>query len=647
VGGQEEAFLAGVEVLAVHKMKNIFLLFIIAVLSLNFAAAYPISIQLNGNMQFNTAVYHCSDSTCNTLGSLYASGSGNTITYTINNEGAGTQYFAEYDYVTERCYVSHSYKNWFDASTGNGPWQYSINLAKQNNCQSNINSLSFNQSIYDNQTQQITASIKSPLNLNSAGPQAVPSNLQYYYSTNVSAILEVRNQSNLVYTGTMSKDIPWGISKSFNFTLPLLQAGNYTLTLKTNVNDCMCSNYVEQSQQGTFTVLPQAGQGQNQTNQTNQTNQWPVANFVYTPQIPVINQAVTFNASSSYDLDGNIVSYFWNFGDGTNATGIALQHTYTIPGNYSVSLTVRDNNNAQSTIIRIIPVLAQPSNQTNQLPFANFLYSPQNPIVNQLVTFNASLSYDPDGIITAYAWNFGDGATATGMITQHSFSAPGDYPVSLTVTDNSSAQYTQSTVIRIVPVSGNQTNQTNQTTPTQQEVTPSKKATKHGDISNIAVRNFIFNKNKCGEIGELTFEVYNQQSGKMSDVKVAVEIPELNIKEESQFFNLGRFESNWVSFNIKLPNVQGDYYARIKITSHNEINQFIKNLDITCQAAEPITAEAIQQEVSSEQEAQAAGITGNVIAGIRGNATVTGIWTIFLILVIIILIIKLLLLRFQ
>lgn len=625
------------------KTDKIFLLSIIAILLSPLALAYPVAVQLNGNMQFNTAVYHCSDSTCSSLGPLYASGSGNTISYNINNEGSGTQYFAEYDYATDRCYVSHSYKNWFDESTGNGPWQYAINLAKQDNCQASINSLSFNQSIYNNQTQQVTASIRGPLNLNSAGPQTVPSSLEYYYSTNASAILEVRNQSSLVYSQTLNQGILGGTSKNFVFTLPLLDAGNYSLALKTNVNDCMCSSYVEQSQQGTFSVLSQPGQGQNQTNQTNQTNQWPVANFVYSPQLPGINQAITFNASSSYDSYGSIVSYLWNFGDGTTATIIAPQHTYTIPGNYSVSLKVTDNNNAQSTIIRIIPVLLQQSNQTNQLPFSDFLYSPQNPAVNQLVTFNASLSYDPDGIITAYAWNFGDGITATGIITQHSFNAPGDYPVSLTVTDNSSAQYTQSTVIRIVPVSGNQTNQT---TSTQSETTASKKA-KRGDINNIAVRNFIFNKNKCGETAELTFEVYNQQSGKMSDVKVIVEIPELSIREESQFFNLGRFESNWVLFNMKLPNVKGDYYARIRISSHNEINQFIKNLDINCQAAEPIISKTIQQEVSPQQKAQSAGITGNVIAGIRGIATVAGVWTVFLILVIILLITKLLLLRFQ
>lgn len=626
-----------------------FLLFIVLILSLSFALAYPIIVQLSGNTNFNTVVYQCTDSSCNSM-SVYTTTSGNPNQYVITNLGSGTQYMAEYDYVSDRCYVSHSYKNSFDDTTPNGPWNYNLNFAKQANCQSNISSLSFSQSIYDNQTQQVTASIKSPLNLNSQGPQAVPSSLEYYYSTNVSVILEVRNQTSLVYSQTLNQGILWGTSKNFAFTAPLFQAGNYTITLKTNVNDCMCSSYAEQSQQGTFTVLAQPP-SQNQTNQTNQTNQWPVANFVYSPQLPVINQAITFNASSSYDSDGSIVSYSWNFDDGTSATGIAPQHAYTLPGNYSVSLTVRDNNNAQSTIIRIIPVLAQPSNQTNQLPFANFLYSPQNPIVNQLVTFDASLSYDPDGFITAYAWNFSDGATTSGMITQHSFSAPGDYPVSLTVTDNSSAQYTQSIVIRIVPVSGNQTNQTNQTQPPQQNGTQpeetAKKAKTYGDVENIALRNFIFKDNYCGNVSELTFEVYNQQTGKMRDIKVILEIPELNIKEESQYFNLGKFESDWLTFNIKLPNVQGSYYARFKVISHDNENIMIKKLDIICLSAQPIITESVQLTEGSASQQQSGGITGNVIASARGNVSAVGIWLAFLILAIMAIIIKLLILKFK
>ncbi|MGE4358136.1 MAG: PKD domain-containing protein, partial [Candidatus Omnitrophota bacterium] len=51
-----------------------------------------------------------------------------------------------------------------------------------------------------------------------------------------------------------------------------------------------------------------------------------------------------FDASSSYDPDGNVLSYFWDFGDGTKAEGVKVKHTYTQAGSYNVVLTVRDNS---------------------------------------------------------------------------------------------------------------------------------------------------------------------------------------------------------------------------------------------------------------------------------------------------------------
>ncbi|MCW7079393.1 MAG: PKD domain-containing protein [Canidatus Methanoxibalbensis ujae] len=74
----------------------------------------------------------------------------------------------------------------------------------------------------------------------------------------------------------------------------------------------------------------------------------------------------------------------------------------------------------------------------NLPPIANFTYLPPNPVVNQPVTFNASPSYDPDGFIANYEWDFGDGNTATGKIVTHSYSSEGEYRVKLTVTDDSS-----------------------------------------------------------------------------------------------------------------------------------------------------------------------------------------------------------------
>jgi len=58
----------------------------------------------------------------------------------------------------------------------------------------------------------------------------------------------------------------------------------------------------------------------------------------------VVGSPITFNGSGSNDLDGTIVSYGWNFGDGTTGTGITTTHTYSFSGNYTVILTVTDND---------------------------------------------------------------------------------------------------------------------------------------------------------------------------------------------------------------------------------------------------------------------------------------------------------------
>jgi PKD repeat protein len=73
--------------------------------------------------------------------------------------------------------------------------------------------------------------------------------------------------------------------------------------------------------------------------------------------------------------------------------------------------------------------------QANEPPVADFSFSPQRGIAPLRVNFDASPSYDPDGNIVAYEWNYGDGKTATGETVAHTFKR-GIYSVTLTVTDN-------------------------------------------------------------------------------------------------------------------------------------------------------------------------------------------------------------------
>jgi PKD repeat protein/subtilisin family serine protease len=185
-------------------------------------------------------------------------------------------------------------------------------------------------------------------------------------------------------------------------------------------------------------------------------NQPPVARFAFSPSQPFVNDSVTFDGSSSSDPDGFITNWRWVF-EGTTrveAQGARVTVRFSSARTYRVTLTVTDNQGASSSTSQDILVQQRPSNQS---PVARFTFSPQNPIVNQTVTFDASSSSDPDGQIIRYQWDFdGDGRVdATGVTVQTSFSRAGSTRVTLTVTDN-----------------GNRTNSTSQTITVSQTPPP-------------------------------------------------------------------------------------------------------------------------------------------------------------------------------
>ena len=76
------------------------------------------------------------------------------------------------------------------------------------------------------------------------------------------------------------------------------------------------------------------------------TFQPPTADFYFTPESPKAGETVTFDGADSFDFDGQVVSYAWDFdGDGeVDVTGVTTQTSFPSPGSYDVTLTITDND---------------------------------------------------------------------------------------------------------------------------------------------------------------------------------------------------------------------------------------------------------------------------------------------------------------
>ena len=161
----------------------------------------------------------------------------------------------------------------------------------------------------------------------------------------------------------------------------------------------------------------------------NLTNHAPQARIsVSTTRAPTL-RVITFDGSKSGDPDGSIVSYRWNFGDGTTASGKTVPHFYKRPGTRTVTLTVTDNDQlVTSTRVTIVV--------TNRRPVA-VIKLPAHAVAGRSARFDGRGSHDPDGNVVSYRWHFGDHtASATGERPRHAYARAGTYTVHLTVTDD-------------------------------------------------------------------------------------------------------------------------------------------------------------------------------------------------------------------
>ena len=166
-------------------------------------------------------------------------------------------------------------------------------------------------------------------------------------------------------------------------------------------------------------------------------------------------QRVTFSVDIPYDIV-EVDGVTFDFGDGSDTMFFdhkpdEVYHLYEAEGNYTASVIVWFADGGESSdnqTVIIFPGLRPPE--------VSFTYSPELPIAGQYIYFTVT-AHDPDGgDIVSYRWDYGENnifTTTSADLTSYSYSIPGNYVVTLTVTDDDGQTNSFSRVINVMPPS--------------------------------------------------------------------------------------------------------------------------------------------------------------------------------------------------
>ena len=173
----------------------------------------------------------------------------------------------------------------------------------------------------------------------------------------------------------------------------------------------------------------------------------PVANFTSS----CTDLACSFtDLSSDPDVGDGVASWSWDFGDAATSKGQNPNHTYAAAGDFSVGLTVTDNNGGSKLVTKVVTVTAPVAGG----PTAAFTIS----CTSLDCTFADQSTDVAPGTIVSWAWDFGDPGSAGSNNSNlqnpsHSYSTTSltTYTVKLTVTDNDGLTSTKRTNFTVSP----------------------------------------------------------------------------------------------------------------------------------------------------------------------------------------------------
>jgi len=171
---------------------------------------------------------------------------------------------------------------------------------------------------------------------------------------------------------------------------------------------------------------------------TLQPNRAPVAVFTIVPVTGNVLQSMTFDASATTDegvICGDACTYRWDFGDITTDTGRVVNHSFTLPKTYTITLTVTDGRGGVASTTRPLAINGPAA------PTALFTITPISSVVGTSATVNLDATSSTVGAgatIVQYAWTIDTDAavirTTPGFST--TLTGVGGHTINLTVTDN-------------------------------------------------------------------------------------------------------------------------------------------------------------------------------------------------------------------
>ncbi len=176
-------------------------------------------------------------------------------------------------------------------------------------------------------------------------------------------------------------------------------------------------------------------------------NRPPVAVLSFSPVDPEVDQAITFDGRDSTDPDDGdtVEEFFFEYGDGSSSgwvTTPTVLHSYSGAGTYTARLRVRDNQGLESTSADTASVTVT-SASTNREPTAVLTVDNNAPDKGQEVNFDGTSSFDTDGVVSQYLFNFGDGVNSGWVSTatvKHAYTKEGVYTATLKVRDDEGAE---------------------------------------------------------------------------------------------------------------------------------------------------------------------------------------------------------------